>query len=261
MPELPEVELQKRYLDSTSLCQTIDSLEVRDPIVLDEISPVQLGRCLSGRSFQSACRHGKHLFVKLDDGGWLGLHFGMTGELKYYRKPDEKPEFDQVLFHFQNGYQLAFVMPRKLGAIRVINSVDEFIAEKVLGPDALEIRIDRFRERFSGGRGMIKSALMNQEILAGVGNVYSDEILFQTRIHPRQQVNELGDEALSKLFHTMKDVLETAIECQANPEQFPESYLIPHRSPGETCPRCGGKVRRIEVSGRAGYYCPSCQEK
>ena len=190
----------------------------------------------------------------------MGMHFGMTGDLQYYKKPAQQPEYSQVLFHFQNDYQLAYVMPRKLGHIRLIDSIKAFVEEKELGPDALEVDFEEFRERLSGRRGMIKSALMNQSILAGIGNVYSDEILYQARIYPRQQIKELDSGGLRKVYKAMKEVLETAIERHAEPAQYPDSYLIPHRSEGEPCPRCGGKVQKIEVSGRSGYYCPDCQE-
>jgi len=261
MPELPDVEIQKSYVDATCLHIHIESVEVHDPIVLDGLTPQTLGKALADRTFESTRRHGKHLFMKLDNDNWLGLHFGMTGELKYYKNEDEKPEFEQVLFHFKNGYQLAYVMPRKLGQIRLIDSVDSFLEEKELGPDALDLNFEKFRHLLSGRRGMIKSTLMNQSILAGIGNVYSDEILFQARIHPRTKANDLDEKQLQSIFDAMQNVLETAIDRDANPKEFPDSYLIPHRSEGERCPRCGDEIQRIEVSGRAGYYCPQCQKK
>lgn len=259
MPELPDVEIQKRYLDSTSLHQKIESIDVHDSIVLDGLSPQKLGKALGGQSFETTRRHGKHLFVKLNGDGWLGLHFGMTGKLKYFKIKDEKPEFEQMLFHFQNGYQLAYVMPRKLGRIRMIESVEAFIKEHELGPDAMDVDFDQFHSLLAGRRGMIKSTLMNQEVIAGIGNVYSDEILYQARIYPRKQISDLEIEQLRDIYDTMRDVFETVIERQANPDNFPASYLTPHRSEGEPCPTCQGEIQRIEVSGRAGYFCPNCQ--
>lgn len=261
MPELPDVEIRKRYLDSTALHQKIEAVEVNDPIVLDGLNPAALGKALAGQSFESTRRHGKHLFVELSEGGWLGMHFGMTGDLQYYKKPDQQPEYDQVLFHFQNGYQLVYVMSRKLGNIRLIDSIEAFLEEKELGPDALEVDLDQFLELFSGRRGMIKSALMNQSILAGIGNVYSDEILYQARIYPRKQIKELENGGLRRVYKAMNEVFETALEHHSEPAQYPDSFLIHHRSEGEPCPRCGGEVQKIEVSGRSGYYCPDCQER
>jgi len=261
MPELPDVAVQKRYIDSTCLHQKIASVEVNDAVVLDGLTPQMLGKALVNQTFESTRRYGKHLFVNISNNGWLGLHFGMTGRLKYYKDPGEKPEFEQALFHFTNGYHLAYVMPRKLGQIRLIDSLDDFLSEKGLGPDALAIDFDTFHDLLSGRRGMIKSTLMNQEILAGVGNVYSDEILYQARIYPRVKVSDLYWEQLRAVYDAMRDVLETVIERGANPEDFPPSYLTPRRSEGETCPRCKGKIQKIEVAGRSGYYCPHCQEQ
>lgn len=260
MPELPDIEIRKRYLDSTSLHQKIEAVEVNAPIVLDGLTPAALGKALVGQSFESTRRHGKHLFVELSEGDWMNMHFGMTGDLQYYKKPERQPDYSQVLFHFQNDYQLAYVMPRKLGHIRLIDSIGAFIEEKELGPDALEVGFDRFHELFSGRRGMIKPALMDQSILAGIGNVYSDEILYQARIYPRKQIKELEDGGLRKVYNSMKEVFETALEHNSEPAQYPDSFLIHHRSEGEPCPRCGGEVQKIDVSGRSGYYCPDCQD-
>ena len=187
------------------------------------------------------------------------MHFGMTGDLKYYKNAEDEPDYEQVSFHFENGYQLGYLMPRKLGEIRILDSVDEFLEEKKLGPDVLEVDFDEFCELLSGRRGMIKTTLMNQEVMAGVGNVYSDEILFQARVYPRAQISDLNRKQLRAVYDAMREVLETVIKRKANPEDFPESFLIPHRSEGKTCPRCKSKIQRIKVSGRSGYYCPHCQ--
>lgn len=261
MPELPDVEVLKRYLDSTALHQQIERVQVNDEIVLPDTTPKKLDNALAGQAFDSTQRHGKHLFVNLDQGDWLELHFGMTGDLKYYKEEQQEPDFTQVLFQFENDYRLAFIMPRKLGEVRLIDSPERFVQEKDLGPDALDLGFEPFKALLSGRRGMVKSTLMNQEILSGIGNVYSDEILFQAGIHPRAKVNDLSQQQFEKLYAKLCAVLQTAIDHQAQPDSFPDSYLIPRRSEGEKCPGCGGEVKRIEVSGRSGYYCPNCQSK
>ncbi len=259
MPELPDVEVLKRYLDATSLHHTITGVEVRAERVLHHVSPQELGSQLQNQAFESTRRHGKHLFVRLDGGGWLRLHFGMTGDLKYLKEGE--PDYTQVRFDFANGYHLAYVMPRKLGQIEPVEGVESFVKRKELGPDALELDRESFRELLSGRRGMIKSTLMNQSVMAGIGNVYSDEILFQAQVYPRHKVRQLDQQTLEAIGETTQAVLHTAIENQAQPERLPDSYLITHRSPAAGCPRCGGKVERIEVAGRAGYYCPDCQSE
>lgn len=261
MPELPDVEEFRRYCNSTCLHQTVNSVDVKSKRVVEGLNAAELDSSLKGKSFESTDRHGKYLFLHLSDQDWLVLHFGMTGDLKYYKNGGENPEYTQVLFNFKNSYHLAYSMPRKLGKIRLISNKGDFIQRQELGPDALGDSLDfeTFNNLLSGRRGMVKSTLMNQQILAGIGNVYSDEILFQAEIYPRKKLDELSEDDLHRLYSKMREVLRTAIRHHADPEQFPESYLIPHRSEGEDCPRCDGKVKKVEVSGRTGYYCPSCQ--
>jgi len=100
---------------------------------------------------------------------------------------------------------------------------------------------------------------MNQKMLAGLGNIYTDEILFQARVHPKSNVDGLGEEQLHTVYQQMRAVLEKSIEIQADPARMPESYLLPRRERDGTCPRCGGRVRKITLSGRATYLCPACQ--
>jgi formamidopyrimidine-DNA glycosylase len=263
MPELPDVETFRRYLDATSLHQEIEKVEVRSRQILEGVSAQELKDGLEGRTFESTRRHGKYLFVELDDANWLVLHFGMTGHLKYFKDMEKDPPYDRLLITFANGYHLAYDAQRKLGEVALTEDVEEFIEEKGWGPDALKSSFDlaAFKEALAGRRGMAKSTLMNQHIVAGIGNVYSDEILFQMGIHPRTKVNQLDGETLEELFHTMKEVLQKAIDRQADADQFPDDYITPHRYDDGECPRCGGEIERVKVSGRSAYYCPDCQGK
>jgi formamidopyrimidine-DNA glycosylase len=262
LPELPDVQVYKQYIDATSLHQEIEAVQVHSQQMLEGVDAQEIENRLGGRTFEGTRRYGKYLFVELDDGDWLMLHFGMTGDLKYYKKPDKEPEYDQILFNFTNGYHLAYIMPRKLGEVRILDDPKDLIEAKELGPDVLadDFDFERFREILSGRRGMIKSRLMDQQIMSGIGNVYSDEILFQAGIYPRTPVNELDADSLRRVFDCLKTVLHVAIEHQAEPEQFPDGYLTPYRHTDHPCPKCGGTIERIEVSGRAGYFCPACQK-
>jgi formamidopyrimidine-DNA glycosylase len=273
MPELPDVETYKRYLNATSLHQEINEVEVRSPILVEtddqpqadgaagEMSVQELEARLKGHSFASTCRYGKWLFVELDDGDWLVLHFGMSGSLAYFKDMEKDPPYDQFLITFANGYHLAYDAARKLGEIEVIQDPAVFIREKGLGPDVLapDFDVETFLEILEDRRGMIKPALMDQELVAGIGNVYSDEILFQAGIHPRREVDELDEGQRSEIYEKMQQVLRTAIERQADPERLPDSYIIPHRHPEGQCPRCGGELKQVQVSGRTAYYCPKDQ--
>jgi formamidopyrimidine-DNA glycosylase len=271
MPELPDVETMRRYLEATSLHQRIEDVEVHAAsLILSEGVPEQtavreLREGVEGRSFASARRHGKYVFVALDEesGESLVLHFGMTGGLKYLADMDEEPKYARVLFHFANGYHLAYQSVRKLGEVKVIGEVEQFVDERGLGPDVLDSGFDftAFKEAIKGRRAMVKAVLMEQGTVAGIGNVYSDEILFHAGIHPRTKIDRLEEETVEELFHAMRDVLQTAIGHQAEPEQMPESFMTPHRHEGGRCPQCGAELERVKVSSRSAYYCPNRQHK
>lgn len=262
MPELPDVQTFKSYLDATALHQRIAGVEIKaqDQVLFPKTSPERLVEELEGRSFLSTRRHGKYLLVELDDGRWLVLHFGMTGALKYFKDIEKEPDYDRVLFAFANGYHLAYISQRKIGEIEVVDSPQALIDDKELGPDASGLGLEAFKRLLRGRRGMIKSALMDQALIAGIGNVYSDEILFQAGVHPRTKVQDLDEGTLERIHRTMKDVLETAVEHQAQPDRFPDDYVIPHRLGDGKCPVCGAELRRVEVSGRGAYYCPNRQK-
>lgn len=259
MPELPDVEIFKRYLDSTSLHQEISSAEVKNEKVLGDVFARKLEKELVGKRFQSARRHGKYLFVELDGGGWLLLHFGMTGYLKYFKDMEYEPSHDRFLVTFDNGFHLAFDCQRMLGKVDLVESPEALISSEGLGPDPFTLDFPAFRERLEGKRGAIKSALMDQRVFAGIGNVYSDEILFQSRIHPKTNTGQLVEDDLKNLFDDTHRVLQTAIECGANPDEMPDSFLLSRRSEGAECPGNNGRVEKIQVSGRTAYYCPVCQ--
>lgn len=260
MPELPDVQVFKEYLDSTSLHERIDHVYVSAEDVL-EVAPGTLRSHLQGKALQSSRRHGKHLFIDIEDDLWLRLHFGMTGLLKYYRKEDQAPDHIRLRLDFGNGYHLAYKNARKLGQIGLVEDVDAYIQETGLGPGALSDALDlrRFRELLEVRRGTIKGALMNQDLIAGIGNIYADEILFHAGIHPEAKVNELDDDGVEKVFRSMKSELQRAIDARV--EDFPKNFLVPRREEGAKCPRCGGTIRKSQVSGRPTYFCPDHQGK
>ena len=260
VPELPDVQVYKRYVDRTALHKAIADVEVLDETLLDDTSSRSVRRALRGASFEETRRHGKHLFLHCDSEPWLGLHFGMSGALKYYKRDESAPEYTYFRIDFENAYHLALTMPRKLGRVRLIDDPDAFIATHDLGPDALGLDVETFRTRLEGRRGMIKSALMDQSVIAGLGNIYSDEILFQAGIHPKTNVQDLDEEGQHTLFDAMQEVLEAAIACQADPEQLPvDRFLLPHRDGDEKDPYSGTPLQKITVSGRTGYYSPARQ--
>ncbi len=261
MPELPDVETFRRYMAVTSLHKKIKEVTVRSREILEGVSISKLKAGLVGKRFDTTRRHGKYLAALLDSGKCLVMHFGMTGFLKYFKKTEKEPAHERFLITFANGYHLAYHCQRKLGRVILVENFDQFIEEKALGPDALapDLDFDAFKEEAVGRRASIKSFLMNQQCIAGIGNIYSDEILFQAGIHPKTRTDKLADKALQGLFSIREEVLKTAISHQADPEAFPGSYITARRGGDEKCPRCGKRLRKTKVSGRTAYYCPDCQ--
>jgi len=261
MPELPNVEVFRRYVNATSLHEKIKSVEVRNEKILGGLSVHRLQRTLKGHTFESTRRHGKNLFVELDGGGWMLMHFGMTGSLAYFKSPDEEAPHSRLLFAFEHGYHLAFDCQRMFGKVDLVEDSEDFAREKELSPDLLQLDADSFRGRFEGRKGDVKAALMNQKVLAGIGNIYSDEILSQAQLHPRASVAQFDGPTLRKLHTEVRRVLKMAIEREANRQKLPDPFLLSHRREGERCPRRNGKIQKTKAAGRTSYYCPTCQPK
>lgn len=256
MPELPSVEVYKKYFDSTSLEQRIKSVEFKSKEILTE-NPELFKKILTGHFFTSSERYGKYLFTYLDNEQILVFHFGMTGTLEYGPLIDNP--YNRFSLHFQNSHILAFIDPRKFGRISLTSSMEDFIQEKKLGPDALHINYKFFKELLKKRRGALKPLLLNQNFIAGIGNLYADEILYQSHLHPLTNADKLKPSEIEKMFISMKKVLKKAIEYMDKPENLPDSYLLPHRYEGGKCP-CGGSINIIRVAGRTTYFCPKCQK-
>ena len=261
MPELPEVETFKRYLDSTSLYQRITRVEVRDSYVLKRVSARELARRLKGHRFENSHRHGKHLFVCAGDQLCLRLHFGMTGSLEYLKDDEAAPTTARVIFRFANNGRLAFDDQRKFGEIELIKDVDDFLQERQLGPDALEISFSQFKAIFRKHRGAVKAILLNQQFIAGIGNLYADESLFRARMHPGTDAARLSDKHLMRLFRATRYVLEKAIALKTDFNRLPKSWLLSHREKRGRCPRCARPLQSATIGGRTTWFCAHCQKR
>lgn len=260
MPELPDVETFKRYIDSTALHKKIKTVKVNNSEILYNIKSKKLKEKLTGKKITDIYRHGKYLFLKLSNNGFLILHFGMTGDIKYFKIKNHQPSHTRVLLEFENDYYLAFDNQRKLGKVGYTDDIESFIEEKKIGEDALQLNEDKFLDLFYKKKGSIKSALMNQNLIAGIGNIYADEILYQTQIFPKTIVNKLSKKKLKTLYKNIKEVLNTAIDLQANPDNFPKKFIIPHRKKDGKCPLDNKILKKIKVNGRTTYYCPNHQK-
>jgi len=261
MPELPEVETFKRYFDATSLHQRMVDVDVRRASLLKGISGRKLARYLKGRQFESSRRHGKHLFARADDEIWLRLHFGMTGSLHYSKDEERVPPHTRVLFVFAKNRRLAFDDQRKFGEVGLIKDVDEFLKKRGLGPDALDVDLAEFKNILAKHHGAVKSILLNQKLIAGIGNIYADEILFHARIHPATKAARLSENKMKRLFRAMRYILKNAIESKADVGVLPRSWLLPHRGTRGKCPRCSRELKSTTIGGRSTWFCTHCQKR
>ena len=269
MPELPEVEIRRQYLETSSLHQPIQHIEVEDKklITTDYTS---LMNALSGRQFISTQRVGKNLFVLTDEPDVIvHMHFGMTGDLEYYHSSLDRPRFARIVFEFSNGYNLGFLCPRKFERVGLINDISAFLQRKKIGPDGLAILVDELTERVGRKKAFIKPVLLDQSVVAGLGNWIVDEVLFHAFIHPEQRANTLTPGQMAKLHDAIRLVLQTAIRYEATYRDFPADFLIHVRewddSPYDDveahkfCPRCHTRIERSTVGGRTTFYCPKEQ--
>ncbi|MGC9453249.1 MAG: Fpg/Nei family DNA glycosylase [Phycisphaerae bacterium] len=258
MPELPDVECFRRYLTATGLGKTIGRVEVTDARVLGGRGERELRDALQGRQLRRPWRRGKWLFARVADDRHLAMHFGMTGRLEYFHKGDA-PSHSRVLLWFENGSCLAYVCPRMFGRVLPVKDVQRFLDDRRVGPDAMELDEEDFARRVGSHRAAIKGVFMNQSVVAGLGNIYADEALFQAGVHPKARADRLSEERIGRLYSTMRRVLRTAIERGADAREMPRSWLVHSRGVGQKCPRCGRGVRRVRVAQRSTYYCPNCQ--
>ncbi len=258
MPELPEVETFRRYIDRTSMGRTIERAEVKNPIIVRPFSAAEVVAAVQGSSFISSHRHGKNLFLELSGGGWLTWHFGMTGEPLFFVRAEDDPRYDRFLLTFPEGH-LAFNDPRMLGRIGITTSPEEYIMRKQLGPDVLTLTRSEFVRTMERSRGPAKTVLMDQHKMAGVGNLYSDEALFQSHIDPRTPVQNLSEGDLDHIYLNVRRVLRRSIENGGDLSLLPRTYLLRHRSRDGRCPRCGGTFASFALGGRTSYCCPRCQ--
>lgn len=261
MPELPEVEAYRRDVVANGLGRKIVCVDLRLPDMLEDGSARNLESALRGREFADVRRHGKILFLRAGDGPWVVLRFGMTGALVFRGAGEKLPEHARLVITFADGGRLCFDNQRKLGRIGLTDDIGRYLTGNAVGPDALSLDRDAFAGIVGGTRGAVKPALMDQSKLTGLGNVYSDEVLFRAGIDPGTKGNALPEDALSALHAAMICVLETAADRLAQGRDLPDDWLASHRRAGETCPRCGTGLVARKISGRRAWVCPACQDR
>jgi formamidopyrimidine-DNA glycosylase len=253
MPELPEVEHDRRVLAEQAAGRLIERTVTTDPGILRNASPTALDRALRGHRFEEPERHGKWLLA-WTTGPAVLIHFGMTGDLIPADGPEGRHRHDRVIFELDRG-ELRYRNMRKLGGVWLAHDREEAAAILgPLGPDALTLDRRGFRALLARRRGRVKAALMDQRLLAGIGNLLADEALWRAGLHPARRIEDLGPEERDRLFDAIRAVLRTSVERF---DHLPSGWLIHVRGrPEAACPRCGTLLGRTLVGGRTTYFCP-----
>lgn len=262
MPELPDVEGFRAVLDEHGRGRRIKDVEVLDASVVRDMSGRAFVRAVRGGRFGEPRRHGKWLLTPIEDGPsgdrrTLAAHFGMTGELLWCADGEPRHRHDRVVFT-ESGGELRYRDMRKLKGLRLTD--DDGVARLLepLGPDACAVTAGELGERLAGTRRYVKTALTDQSVVAGLGNLLADEICWRARLDPRRRSDGLDRDEVRRLHARMRSVLRAAIPTGRVPGR--KSWLTGHRDedPG-ACPRCGTSLRHSRIGGRATVCCPHCQ--
>jgi len=270
LPELPEVETTVRGLEHVLKGRRIRRLEARRAD-LRRAFPKDLGQRLTGALVTSLGRRAKYGLINTDRGDTMVFHLGMSGAWRI--DPHEIGKHDHLLLETDEGRRLHLRDPRRFGSVDLVPTaaLAEWPAFKALGPEPLDGRIDGrwLRERFDGRTAAVKLLLLDQGIVAGLGNIYACEALFRARIDPRKAAGKVSRVKLDALARAIPAVLDDAIRAGgstlkdfAAPDgelgYFSKQFDVYDRE-GEPCRGCAGKVRRIVQGGRSTFFCPSCQ--
>jgi formamidopyrimidine-DNA glycosylase len=261
MPELPDVEGFRRTLDACARGRRIERVDVADAGVLHGVSARRLRERLRGRTVAEPARHGKWLMMPTEDGPAVLLHFGMTGGLLCCRSDEPVHRHDRVVLTFGDD-QLRYRDQRKLkGLWFAAEGPGDREAHRLLddqGPDAAEVSRGTLASLLAARRGGLKSALLDQSVLAGLGNLMADEILWRAGLDPRRRARDLTDGETRVLHAELRRTVRSASRAGRVPPR--PSWLTGHRDdPEGECPRCDGPLRSARVAGRTTVWCPHCQ--
>lgn len=286
MPELPEVETTvrglKKALNRVFLDVWTDTPKIiKKPKILEEFK-----KEIKNKKILEVKRVGKNIVFSLSGGLSLLVHQKMTGHLllgKWEKingnwmakgggpiKKDPMNRFIRLIFFFNNKKQMALSDLRKFAKVELAKTEEINQETSLLGPDPLKIKFKQFREIFRRERGKIKQILMKQETVSGIGNIYSDEILFRARIHPLKYVCHLSEKELGAIYRATVEILKKAVKMKGtsvsdyrapNGEKgmFGKERKV-YRLEGRPCIRCKTKIRRLKIGGRSAHYCSKCQK-
>jgi formamidopyrimidine-DNA glycosylase len=247
MPELPEAERARQQIDRV-LGREIVGVDDRDTYVCRPHAPGEMAAALVGHRLTATHRRGKFLWAETDGGPELGLHLGMAGRIVVDEPPAPR-SWDRFALEFADGGRLALRDKRRLG--RAVLEPDF----SHVGPDAAVVGRDAFRARVGRGTAPLKARLLDQAVIAGVGNLLADETLWRARLSPRRPAGSLAVEELDRLRRELRAATRSAIRHGG----VHTGDIIPFRRRGALCPRCGTAMTRATVGGRTTFWCPACQ--
>jgi formamidopyrimidine-DNA glycosylase len=272
MPELPEVETIRRQLEPEVVGRRIESLEVLDPRWTEPVPPTDVERAVAGRRIEQLGRRGKWLLMGLDRGVWLVMHLRMTGNLVLSDADEDR--FLRVRIALDDGRRLLFTDARRFGTGLVVPDADleDYLRPRVgIEPLSEAFTPDAIGELAAGRTAPLKSFLMMQSGIAGIGNIYADEALHRARLHPLSPAGSMRREHWEDLQEGIVETLEAGLsnggasiddyrDARGEEGTMQDEFLVYGRE-GEPCPRCGAAIRRIVISGRSSFFCADCQTR
>jgi formamidopyrimidine-DNA glycosylase len=273
MPELPEVETIRRQLAPEIEGRRIDRVEILDPRWCEPALPDEVAQAIEARRIERLDRRGKWLIWELADEVHVVMHLRMTGNLLLVPPGDTDRRFKRVQIDLDDGRHVIFADARRFGTGVVLlghDAVHDYFQGRVglepLGPD---FTAEALRGMASGRRAPVKAFLLSQERVAGVGNIYADEALWRSKIHPLKPVGTLKASQIESLHESVIHVLHAGIDAKGatiddyrdasgQEGSFQDKFQV-HLREGEPCSRCGRTIRKIRAAGRGTYFCPNCQ--
>lgn len=274
MPELPEVETVKRTLAEHLIGLRIKEIRVNHEIVIkipdiDEFKKKIIDKIITGID-----RRGKYLIFSLSQGLKMIVHLRMTGQLVYVEKSIPMKKHTHVIFGLDNDKELRFTDQRRFGRIWLVGDQELPSVSGLcsLGPEPLgdAFCLEDFQHQLAHRKTRIKSLLLDQRCIAGIGNIYADEILFRSQIHPERAADSLSDQETLRLFEEVGNTLREAVEHRGTTfsdyvdgrgeKGAHQNYLNVYQQVGKKCPRCGVIIERVKVGSRSAYHCPGCQQ-
>ncbi len=270
MPELPEVETVRRSLEPLIKNRDICQVDLRWPGLLKETRLATL-QGLVGSRFLKVRRRGKTLLLDLDRGQTMLFHLKMTGQLFLTSSAEPVDKHDQLILKLDSPLELRFRDPRKFGYLMIFPTSSEEIVNPLcrLGPEPNSLTLEQFISLLRGHKGKIKPLLLRQDIIAGIGNIYADEILYRARIHPEKPVSQLNRAEFGRVYDSMKCILSRAIRYRGTTvrtyrdglgaQGAYQRRLQVYGREGKKCPVCGQAIERKRVGSRSAFFCPRCQ--